>query len=36
MKEIAKLLNVSAPRVSQIHSRAIQHLYLYMKQYLET
>ena len=35
MKEIAQVLNVSAPRVSQIHSRAIQHLRLYMKQYLE-
>lgn len=35
MREIAQVLNVSAPRVSQIHSRAIQHLRLYMKQYLE-
>ena len=35
MREIAQVLNVSAPRVSQIHSRAIQHLQLYMKQYLE-
>lgn len=36
MKEIAQVLGVSAPRVSQIHSRAIQHLRLYMKHYLES
>lgn len=35
MKEIAQVLGVSAPRVSQIHSRAIQHLKTYMKAYLE-
>lgn len=36
MKEIAQVLNVSAPRISQIHSRAIQHLRLYMKKYMGT
>ena len=35
MKEIAQVLHVSAPRVSQIHSKAIGHLRLYMKQYME-
>ena len=35
MKEIAQVLNVSAPRISQIHSRAIEHLRQYMKQYME-
>ncbi len=34
MKEIAQVLGVSAPRVSQIHSRAIQKLRTYMEQYL--
>ena len=36
MKEIAQVLGVSAPRISQIHSRAIQQLQAYMKQYMET
>ena len=35
MKEIAQVLNVSPPRISQIHSRAIEHLRQYMKQYME-
>lgn len=35
MKEIAQVLNVSAPRVSQIHSRAIQNLRQHMKQYMQ-
>lgn len=34
MKEIAKVMGVSAPRVSQIHSSALQHLETYMQQYL--
>lgn len=36
MKEIAQVLGVSAPRVSQIHSRAIRQLQEFMKQYMET
>lgn len=36
MKEIAQVMGVSAPRVSQIHSRALQHLRAYMKQYMES
>ena len=35
MKEIAQVLGVSAARVSQIHSRALQHLRVYMKQYMQ-
>lgn len=35
MKEIAQVLHVSPPRVSQIHSKAISHLRLAMKQYIE-
>ena len=35
MKEIAQVLGVSAARVSQIHSRALQHLRTYMKQYMQ-
>lgn len=35
MKEIAQVLGVSAARVSQIHSRALQRLRLYMKQYMQ-
>ena len=35
MKEIAQVMGVSAPRVSQIHSRAIQQLRAYMKQYTD-
>ena len=35
MKEIAQVLGVSAARVSQIHSRALQRLRVYMKQYMQ-
>lgn len=35
MKEIAQVMGVSAARVSQIHSRALQRLRAGMKQYLE-
>lgn len=35
MKEIAQVMGVSAARVSQIHSRALQRLRTGMKQYLE-
>ena len=34
MKEIAQVMDVSEPRISQIHSRAIQKLKLYMQQYM--
>ena len=34
MKEIAQVMKVSEPRISQIHSRAIQKLKLYMSQYM--
>ena len=34
MKEIAQVMEVSEPRISQIHSRAIQKLKLYMKHYM--
>ena len=34
MKEIAQVMEVSEPRISQIHSRAIQKLKLYMNQYM--
>lgn len=34
MKEIAQVLGVSAPRVSQIHSSALQHLRSYMENYM--
>ena len=34
MKEIAQVMEVSEPRISQLHSRAIQKLKLYMKQYM--
>ena len=34
MKEIAQVMEVSEPRISQIHSRAIQKLRLYMKRYM--
>jgi RNA polymerase sigma factor for flagellar operon FliA len=34
MKEIAQVMDVSKPRVSQIHARAIQKLRSYMKSYL--
>ena len=36
MKEIAQILGVSAARVSQIHSRALQNLRVYMKQYMQS
>ncbi|HJB99487.1 MAG TPA: FliA/WhiG family RNA polymerase sigma factor [Candidatus Flavonifractor merdavium] len=36
MKEIAQVLGVSAARVSQIHSRALQRLRTCMKQYIES
>jgi RNA polymerase sigma factor for flagellar operon FliA len=35
MKEIAQVLDVSKPRVSQIHARALQKLRLYMEEYLD-
>lgn len=34
MKEIAHVMGISQPRVSQIHTKAIQKLRLYMEQYL--
>ena len=34
MKEIAQVMEVSEPRISQIHTRAIQKLRLYMKRYM--
>lgn len=34
MKEIAYVMGVSQPRVSQIHTKAIQQLRIYMQQYL--
>ena len=34
MKEIAQVMEVSEPRISQLHSRAIQKLKLYMKHYM--
>lgn len=34
MREIAQILEVSEPRVSQIHSKAIQKLRLFLEQYL--
>lgn len=34
MKEIAQVMEVSEPRISQLHSRAIQKLKLYMNQYM--
>ena len=34
MKEIAQVLEVSEPRISQIHSRAIQKLRVYMEAYM--
>ena len=35
MKEIAQVMGVSAPRISQLHSGAIQRLRLFIKQYME-
>lgn len=35
MKEIAQVMGVSEPRISQIHSKAIQRLRLYMEQYMK-
>ena len=34
MKEIAQVLEVSEPRISQIHTRAIQKLRIYMEEYM--
>ena len=34
MKEIAQVMEVTEPRISQILSRAIQKLKLYMKKYI--
>lgn len=36
MKEIAQVMGVSAARISQIHSRALQRLRAAMKQYMES
>ena len=36
MKEIAQVLGVSAARVSQIHSRALQNLRIHMQQYMQS
>lgn len=36
MKEIAVVMDVSAPRISQIHSSALQHLSTFMQQYIES
>ena len=36
MKEIAKVLEVSEPRISQIHAAALKKLKLHMKQLIET
>ena len=36
MKEIAQVMDVSEPRVSQIHSRAIQKLKLHMQKYMSS
>ena len=35
MREIAQIMGVSEPRISQIHSRAIQRLRLFLNRYLE-
>ena len=35
MREIAQIMGVSEPRISQIHSRAIQKLRLFLNRYLE-
>lgn len=35
MKEIAKVLEVSEPRISQIHAKALTKLKEYMKQFAE-
>jgi RNA polymerase sigma factor for flagellar operon FliA len=35
MKEIAQVMDVSKPRVSQIHTKAIQRLRDYMQRYME-
>jgi RNA polymerase sigma factor for flagellar operon FliA len=34
MKDIAQVMDISKPRVSQIHARAVQKLRLYMKSYM--
>ena len=36
MKEIAQIMEVSEPRISQIHTRAIQKLRIYMDKYLNS
>lgn len=36
MKEIAQVMGVSAPRVSQIHSKAVQKLRLYLEKYTKS
>ena len=35
MKEIAEVMGVSEPRISQIHTKAIQKLRLHMEQYFK-
>ncbi len=35
MKEIAQVMQLSSPRISQIHAKAIRKLQDYMKQYLQ-
>ena len=34
MKEIAQVMDISAPRVSQIHTRAIEKLQAHMRSYM--
>ncbi len=36
MREIAQVMEISEPRVSQIHSKAIQKLRIYLEQYLHS
>lgn len=36
LKEIAQVMNLSEPRISQLHSRAIQKLQIHMKNYMQT
>jgi RNA polymerase sigma factor for flagellar operon FliA len=36
MREIAQVMEISEPRVSQIHSKAIQKLRMYLEQYLRS
>ena len=35
MKELAEVMGVSEPRISQIHTKAIQKLRLHMEQYFK-